>query len=177
MKRLAISVILVAAAGSAYASDFGRQLSVNAKDMKVMSAVNKDISAPSRKTSDQDQGPAFSCGSAGYPLWGFQMKNEPSEYVPAGYWAFYWPGPSAVKPVAPRKSAQHTGPNVPGSALNNALVYQTFDYAKSAITIIITPCPASGCPKDATNGVSGQTHEILVIFPNDVLFGTCSVQR
>lgn len=177
MKRLAMAVVLVAMGRGVYAADFGQQLSGNAKDIKVQSAENKGIVTPSRDASNQENGPAFECGSAGYPLWSFQMKNETSDYMPEGSWAFYWPAPSPVKPVAPKQSTQHTGPSVLGSALNSALVYQTSNRHNENITIVITPCPASGCPKDETNGAAGQTHEILAIFPDYVLFGTCRVQK
>ncbi|HOZ01384.1 MAG TPA: hypothetical protein PLG20_06175 [Candidatus Syntrophosphaera sp.] len=100
------------------------------------------------------------------------MKNEPTNYNPAGDWAFFWPSPSVVKPVAPKMSKQHTGQGVPSSALNKALVYQT-----GTFTIVITPCPASGCSKDSTS-LQGQTHEMLAIgSEGSVLYGTCHVQQ
>lgn len=178
MKKAVLSVIIMTMAAGAYAADLG-QLAVSAKDIKVQAAGNKDIVTPSRDASAQDKGPAFMCGSAGYPLWSFSMKNEPTNYNPTGGWSFFWPSPQPVKPVAPKQSSQHTGPSVPSSPLNNALVYQTSDYGNNNVTIVITPCPTSGCPKDDDpyNAAPGQTHEILVISAGSVLFGTCHVQK
>jgi hypothetical protein len=59
MKKIAISVILMAIAGGVYASGFEQQLSVGASDMKVTASENKDVVVPSRGVQFQEPYPGW----------------------------------------------------------------------------------------------------------------------